>query len=52
MVIATFIKIPLSPSNKCLVGFGCKGLKSIEKSMPRRPIKKLPSLGIDGSNLF
>lgn len=45
MVTATFIKIPVSPSNKCLVGFGSKGLKSIEKSMPRRPIKKIAFLG-------
>lgn len=52
MVIATFIKIPLSPSNKCLVGFGPKGLKSIERSTPRRTVKKSPSLGVDGSNPF
>lgn len=52
MVVATFIKIIVLSRNKCLAGFGSKGLKSIEISIPRVTIEELPFLGVDGSNIL
>lgn len=52
MVIATFIKMPISPSKKCLVSFGPKALRSVESPIPRGTTEKLLSWGFEGSNLF